>query len=447
VFAVDQYRGLRAGRGTLGMDAARYADKLSSLESQTLLPVLDAQEADFIRRQAKRYRFTLQELRQVAQAARDLEMWINGSFSSWWQTASAEISGTDRHHKKALLARLASHLESVAAEEKTYPPEGFHAPPTRRVKLQERQTSREVLGLCPAYSEQTVCCGLHTLDAVRGCPFSCSYCTIQTFYGESAELESDLIEKLQRLEIDPDRRYHIGTGQASDSLVWGNTGGVLDALFAFAAANPNILLELKTKSDNVSYFVDRKIPANVVCSWTLNTETIIRNEEQGAAPLEKRLQAARTIADQRIPVGFHFHPMVYYQGWRQDYPQVVEQVLQAFSPREVSFISMGSVTMIKPVVREIRRRGGPTKILQMQMVQDHHGKLTYPDRVKLDLFQTLYSAFEPWQEEVFFYLCMETAAIWRQVFGTAYSANSDFEVDFLDRCLPPSTLPAGTALR
>jgi spore photoproduct lyase len=107
---------------------------------------------------------------------------------------------------------------------------------------------------------------------------------------------------------------------------------------------------------------------------------------------------------------------------------------------------MGSVTMIKPVVQEIRRRGGQTKILQMQMVQDHHGKLTYSDRVKLDLFQTLYSAFEPWHEEVFFYLCMETAAIWRKVLGAAYPANAAFEADFLDRCLPPSPRPAESAL-
>jgi spore photoproduct lyase len=300
------------------MDAARYADKLSSMESQTLLPVLAWPEAEFVRRQAEKYRFTLQELRQVAQAARDLEMWREGSFSSWWRMASSDIPGTDRHHKKTLLKSLATHLETVAAAEKAYPTEGFEAPPHRRMKLQERQTSREVLGLCPAYSEQTVCCGLHTLDAVRGCPFSCSYCTIQTFYGETAELESDLIEKLRKIQLDPDRRYHIGTGQASDSLVWGNTGGVLDALFTFAAANPNVLLELKTKSDNVSYFVDREVPANIVCSWTLNTETIIRNEEQGAAPLERRLQAARTTADQGIPVAFHFHPMVYYRGWQQD---------------------------------------------------------------------------------------------------------------------------------
>lgn len=423
----------------MSMDSTQYASKLARIESQTLLPDLPDDEAAFIRGLADRYRFTLQELRLVSQAARDLEMWREGSLVHWWEVSAREITGTDRHHKKSLLKRLANHLESIAAAEKQYPAEGFIAPPQRRVRLQEKQTSREVLGLCPAYSDETVCCGLHTLDAVRGCPFSCSYCTIQTFYGETAELEANLMQKLETIDLDPERRYHIGTGQASDSLVWGDRGGILEALLAFAEANPNVLLELKTKSDNVAYLATQRVPANVVCSWTMNTETIIRNEEQGAATLANRISAARRIADRGIPVSFHFHPMVYYLGWEREYSEVVELVLETFSAAEISFISMGSVTMIKPVVQEIRRRGGESKILQMEMVQDHHGKLTYPDRVKLDLFKKLYGAFEPWHHEVFFYLCMETAAIWKEVLGAAFATNSEFEEAFLDRCLPAPT--------
>ena len=127
--------------------------------------------------------------------------------------------------------------------------------------------------------------------------------------------------------------------------------------------------------------------------------------------------------------------MVYYEGWVDDYPRVVAQVLDTFCAEEIAFISMGSVTLIKPVIQEIRRRGGETKILQMDMVQDHHGKLTYPDEIKLALFQTLHGAFAPWHQRVFFYLCMETASIWNQVLGSAYPTNREFEAAFLDRCL------------
>ena len=327
-------------------------------------------------------------------------------------------------------------MRGLAAAAKRYPAEGLAAPPRRRVRLERRETEAEVFGLCPAYSEQTVCCGLRTLDAVRGCSFGCSYCTIQTFYGEVAELEDGLAEKLAAIELDPDRRYHIGTGQSSDSLIWGNRNGVLDALVGFARRHPNVVLELKTKSDNVRPLLERSdLPANLVCSWSLNTETVIRNEEHGTASLERRLAAARRMADHGSRIGFHFHPMVFYDGWREEYGGIAARLRETFSPREVLFVSMGAVTFIKPVVREIRRRGGETKILQMDMVRDHNGKLTYPDETKIELFGHLFECLAPWHPEVFFYLCMEAAPIWERTLGWAYPTNEEFERAFANHCL------------
>lgn len=157
---------------------------------------------------------------------------------------------------------------------------------------------------------------------------------------------------------------------------------------------------------------------------------VIRNEEHGTASLGRRLRAARAVADRGVRVAFHFHPMVWYQGWREGYGAVAESLLARFSPPEVAFVSMGAVTLIRPVVREIRRRGGETKILQMERASDPHGKLTYPDRVKLELYRHLYAALAPWHDDVFFYLCMETAPIWEAVLGRSYTTNEDFERAF-----------------
>ena len=418
-----------------------YSTKLENYAQQTLLPVLASETRDFIRAKATHYRFTFQDLRLVSQAARDLEMWGESPLQIWWDREEDGIGVAGRERKKRIISRLQRHVADLAAGEKIYPASGLQPPPRRAVHLEQVQTDREIFGLCPAYSEHTVCCGLHTLDAVRGCPFSCSYCTIQTFYGETAELEADLLAKLQTIELDPGRRYHIGTGQSSDSLVWGNRGGLLDALIEFARTHSNVLLELKTKSAAVEPLLERDIPPNLVCSWSLGTPTTIRNEEPGTANLDQRLDAARLASDRGIDVGFHFHPMIYYSGWKNDYTEVARRMIDQFEPDEIAFISMGAVTLIRPVEREIRKRGGQTKILQMEMVKDAHGKLTYPDAVKAKLFGHLYSQLEDWHDDVFFYLCMENDAIWRQVFGRSYPSNSVFENDFLDRCLRSCVSP------
>jgi spore photoproduct lyase len=91
---------------------------------------------------------------------------------------------------------------------------------------------------------------------------------------------------------------------------------------------------------------------------------------------------------------------------------------------------MGSVTFIKPVMQQIRERGHASKILQMDLHPDPHGKLSYSDDVKVELFQTMYEAFKPWRNKVFQYLCMERAYFWDEVIGWAYPNNDHFNAAF-----------------
>ncbi len=188
--------------------------------------------------------------------------------------------------------------------------------------------------------------------------------------------------------------------------------------------------------------MQNEVPQNIVCSWSLNTPTIVQNEEHFTASLDQRIAAARTVANQGIKVSFHFHPMVYYQGWQIDYPEIAQRLDGLFDTDEVLFISFGSITMIKPAIKQIRGSGLATKILQMEMVPDPHGKLTYPDDIKTAMFKKMYQAFAPWQNKVFFYLCMEKASIWEETFGFVYPDNDEFERDFLDKCMGKIALPA-----
>jgi spore photoproduct lyase len=202
---------------------------------------------------------------------------------------------------------------------------------------------------------------------------------------------------------------------------------VLDAVIDFAWANPNVILELKTKSANVSHLLRANAPNNIICTWSLNTPTLIHYEEHGTASLDKRLDAARKVADAGYLVGFHFHPIVHYDQWQQDYGLVVERLSTLFKPQEVALVSMGTLTYIKSVIREIRKRAIPTQILKMPMV-DTNGKQSYPDEIKLSLFSHVYNSFpESWKTDVFFYLCMENHSLWKPVFGYEYASNSEFE--------------------
>ena len=404
-----------------------YTKKFKTFRNKTLFEKLEPQVQAFIRELSYTFRFTFQEFRQTVEIARDLEMWQEQALPDWWQQRSRELANqAGSLSKRIFFSAVQDHVAALKNGRKSYlkfEKQKFRKKNSK--KIIKTDAGENFYGMCPVASPKTVCCNLRTIDAVENCSFGCSYCTIQTFYTSDIRINQNMTEKLKEIHLEKDRFYHFGTGQSSDSRE-----GVLSAHCQFAAANPNILMEFKTKSQNISFFLENDVPENIVCSWSLNPETIILNEEHFTASLPERLAAARSLADRGIKVAFHFHPMVYYSEWQTGYADIVQDIIGQFKPDEVLFISFGSVTLIKPVMQKIRDLGNPSKILQMDFVADPHGKLTYPDHIKIEMFSHMYRAFSDWHNRVFFYLCMEKPEIWMQSFGYVFDTNEIFEAEF-----------------
>ncbi len=404
-----------------------YTVKFSTICEQTLFSILSKEEQTFISEKAERHRFTLQELRQICEISRDLNMWGEASIQQRWRHFPVGNT-TGKAEKKTIINQLKTDWLALKEHATHYPIVEAISLPSQKLKLETVDKKQLGLGYCPVASERTRCCNLVTLDAIDNCGFDCSYCSIQAFYHEDKiYFDQSFAEKLQALELDPNQTYHIGTGQSSDSLLWGNKHGILDTLTAFAKANPNVILELKTKSKNISYLLEHEIPANIICTWSLNTPIIISNEEHRAATLDDRINAARQVADKGIIVGFHFHPMIHYDNWKVDYAKIFHRLQASFTPEEVALISFGTLTYTKSVVKQIRQRGLKSKILQLPLINSD-GKLSYSEETKLEMFSHAYQSFEQWHKQVFFYLCMENNRLWEPVFGYAYPSNEDFEL-------------------
>ncbi|MEJ2692425.1 MAG: radical SAM protein [Candidatus Thiodiazotropha sp.] len=408
--------------------ASAQQEKIRAMLEQADVSRLEGGERDFIGRMALVYRFTQQELRQLCDIAVDLAMWDAGPLASVWPEM-ADTGLAPKQRRQRLLQAVRGHWQALKQHPFHYPEiplsRAYSAERVRRVSVDKERLG---LGRCPVASPRTRCCNLLTLDAVENCGFDCSYCSIQSFYhGDEVRFDSRFAEKLAALEIDPRRTYHIGTGQSSDSLMWGNQAGILDALLEFASRHPNVILEFKTKSKNISHLLKREVPPNLLCTWSLNTPAVIANEEHLTASLDERLRAARRLADRGVLVGFHLHPMIRYEGWREEYGSLFSRLTDSFDPQEVALVSLGTLTYIKPVIKQLRQRPGfKSRILQMPM-EEADGKLSYPEGIKQEMFDFAYRSLAPWQGRVFFYLCMENPALWQSVFGDDYPSNEAFE--------------------
>lgn len=423
---------------------SEYLDKFDNILELTLFNKLDKANQIATRNIAVENRFTLQELRIFIESAIDLNIWNEENLTSHWHKWRLSTNLKEREFKKWAFNKLEELLAELRKKENDYS-DGLAKNPSYRhqkVTTLQQTSATSIFGRCPVYSEATLCCNLQTIDAVKNCGFGCSYCSIQTMYTDDNILfDEHFGQKLDAIELDPDKHYHIGTGQSSDALMWGNTNGILDDLFRFARKWPNVLLEFKTKSKNVDYLLLSDVPDNIVCSWSLNPDIIIDNEEHLTPNLTRRLNAARSVADKGIKVGFHLHPMVIHKGWQQNYQALIKKVIDQFHTDEVVFVSFGSLTFPKPVIKNIRSYGIQSKIHQMQMVSNPEGKMTYPDNTKEQLFRHAYDSFKSWHDKVFFYLCMEEKKLWDLTFGESYKDNKAFENTLIESALKKIAIP------
>jgi spore photoproduct lyase len=274
---------------------------------------------------------------------------------------------------------------------------------------------------CPAGTGGLVCCNYLVVSLGSNCPMDCRYCFLQSYLRNNPAVkiytnpEDGLAEVDAVLRRHPERQFRVGTGELVDSLALDPLTGATRLLVPFFAARSNGILELKTKTANIDNLLDLDANGRVVVSWTITPAEIVAREEPGTAPLEARLAAAERIQRAGYKVGLHLDPLVEYPGWEEGYADVVARLAARLDPRRVAWISLGSLRLTPQLKAAVRARGS-SRLLAAELVAGADGKLRLWHGLRVKMYRTLVRQLRRWSELPPLYLCMETAAVWRQVF-------------------------------
>ena len=211
--------------------------------------------------------------------------------------------------------------------------------------------------------------------------------------------------------------FRIGTGELADSLALDHITGFSRKIVPFFATLPNGILELKTKSDQISNLKDLAHGEHTIVSWSVNSRRISHAEEFQAATFEERLAAALQCQEWGYKLGFHFDPIVYYEGWEDEYKEVVREILRAMDPGRIAWISLGALRFT-PHLREMAHKQFPgSKLPFGEFVPGHHGKLRYFRPIREEIYRKMKSWIQTEAPHVRVYLCMENRAVWQRSFG------------------------------
>lgn len=375
----------------------------------------------------KEIHFSSSMKEEIIKSERDLELWNEKSFITSLSLKEYLNKNDGRGGERIIkvLREYMIKLRKGATDYSTFVPNKE----SNNKKIIEEKEGSLVLSRCPCPSdgEKTRCCNLNTIDLVTGCPFTCSYCAVESFYGgKNIKVLSNIEEKLNALPLSS-TTWHIGTGQASDSIFSGDEYSVLSSLSSFAEKHPEIVIELKSKSNRNVFSLH--YPSNMIFTWSVNAPTIIEKEERTTPDLSSRLECAENAVENGNLIGFHFHPLVYFSSWKEEYLSLINEIESRFSPEDVAMISLGTLTFTKSHLKRMRESNKITKVTEMPLVECA-GKYSYPLYIKKEMFSYIYSSFsKEWRENVFFYLCMEDPLLWKACLGREYKNNKDFEDD------------------
>jgi spore photoproduct lyase len=294
----------------------------------------------------------------------------------------------------------------------------------------------EFLKPCPG-TKGYICCGYQILNVGTNCPINCSYCILQAYFNKPSirifvNLEKELNNIGDIIDSHPERIFRIGTGEFTDSLALDQITGWSQSLPAFFSSKKNVVLELKTKTENIDGLLSSPFRERIIVSWSLNSSDISAREEYGSISIKNRLRAAKRCQEEGYIVGFHFDPLIYHQNWENGYLKTIELLDKYIDPGKVIWASMGCLRYIPELKFIIRKRHPNTHILDGEFVIAPDGKMRYFKPIRLEMYSLIKENLDKWHNDLGLYLCMESNDVWLNSIGWS-PVDSNGLSDYLDK--------------
>lgn len=320
-----------------------------------------------------------------------------------------------------LLERIGISPEIVSDSRTVYEWINGSKDPVARAKkvLYITRNKGAVIRDCPGTSHYT-CCDYTILHTGTFCTMDCAYCILQAYFHPPVLQYFAGFDTLSRelsRAFSRNRIFRMGTGEYTDSLIWEKISLGPKFLVEKFAGQSNSLLELKTKTVNVSSLLDLDHNRKTVLAWSVNTPKIIRTQERRTTSLKARLETAKLCQSKGYRIAFHFDPLVIYEGCEHDYKKVVDDIFSHVRPDSLVWISLGSFRFMPRLKSLIETRFPESAICYGEFILGLDNKMRYFKPLRIRLYREVIARIREYAPRTRVYFCMEDQEVWERCMG------------------------------
>ena len=247
------------------------------------------------------------------------------------------------------------------------------------------------------------------------CIYECNYCYLQGYF-HSPDIviyinHEDICAEIERIaneNIEKGLTSWFHAGEFSDSLALSHITGEVPIYHDLFSRLPHAKLEFRTKSANIKEIAALAPRENIITTFSLSPADKIKKNDLKTPSLNARLKAIEKLAKLGHPIGIHFDPVVYDDGFKEKYADLIDQLIEHLPKDQLEYISVGVVRFTKDVYNQVKINYPESELLSTELIKSQDGKIRYNRPMRLWILSTIKEILLSKNiEEKKIYLCME----------------------------------------
>ncbi len=228
---------------------------------------------------------------------------------------------------------------------------------------------------------------------IMNCLYNCDYCYLQGMYNSShivifVNLEDFFIETKKILQIE--KKMTLCISYDTDLLALERYIPYTSKWINFADNNPDLNLEIRTKSNSYNKISHLKPIENVILAWTLSPDEIVKEIEKDTPTLNRRLKSLCDATNDGWKTRICLDPILYVRNWKNIYKNLILKIVENPEIINITDITFGVFRINSEYLKKIKKMRVDSKIIY-HPYKKYGSVETYKKDVQIKIQEFIYS--------------------------------------------------------